>query len=247
LEGASFFSKSLDFETAVDYYRQKQKTINIMDIFSFVIITSLVFIALINFGLPVYFNAIKDAEVEEFIASSSSRNTILSSIVLPLCIGLSFAYMAAEIAACGGWINSRMILGFFAGILFCIMLIRVIPSLIKCRSKVVISAALLVSFLIALSSIFLMVGLNSWDSIDHYHHPIYKAVDMQWVNMIITFLGKTFPMEDYPIIHIETRVYSPEHSFLQTFTLVSEMTYTVVIITSLYAIVKDSVKKTENQ
>jgi len=54
-------------------------------------------------------------------------------------------------------------------------------------------------------------------------------------------------MEDYPIIHIETRVYSPEHSFLQTFTLVSEMTYTVVIITSLYAIVKDSVKKTENQ
>lgn len=247
MKGANFFSKSLDFETAVDYYRQKQKTINIMDIFSFVIITSLVFIALINFGLPVYFNAVKDAEVKEFIASSSSRNTILSSIVLPLCIGLSFAYMAAETAACGGWINPGMSLGLFAGILFCIMLIRVIPSLIKCKSKIVIGAALLVSFMIALSSIFLTVGLNSWDNVDHYHHPIYKAVDMQWVNMIIAFLGRTFPMEEYPIIHIDTRVYSPEHSFLQTFTLISEIAYTVVGITSLYAVVKDSIKRAKNQ
>lgn len=136
-----------------------------MNTLSFVIITSLVFIALINFGLPVYYKATKDAEVKDFIESSSSRNTIFLSLILPLFIGLS----------------------------------------------------------------------------------IYKAVDVQWVNSVIAFIGNIFPMEDYPVIHSESRIYSPEHSFLQTFTLVSEIAYTVVGITSLYALVKDSIKRAKNQ
>ena len=218
-----------------------------MNTLSFVIITSLVFIALINFGLPVYYKATKDAEVKDFIESSSSRNTILLSLVLPLFIGLSFAYMAAKTAACSGWVNAGLVLGMIAGILFSIMLIRLIPKLIQYKSKIVIGGALAISFLLALSSIFLMVGLNSWDSLDGYHHPIYKAVDMQWVNSVIAFIGNIFPMEDYPVIHSESRIYSPEHSFLQTFTLVSEIAYTVVGITSLYGLVKDSIKRAKNQ
>jgi hypothetical protein len=218
-----------------------------MNTLSFVIITSLVFVALINFGLPVYYKATKDAEVKDFIEPSSLRNTILLSLVLLLFIGLSFAYMSAETAACSGWVNPGLALGMIAGILFSIILIKLIPKLIQYKSKIVIGGTLVISFLLALSSIFLMVGLNSWDSLDEYNHPIYKAVDMQWVNSVIAFIGNIFPMEDYPVIHMESRVYSPEHSFLQTFTLVSEMAYTVVGLTSLYATVKESIKRTKDQ
>jgi len=218
-----------------------------MNILSFVIITSLVIIALISFGLPAYFEASKDVEVKAIITSSSSRNTILFSLVLPLCIGLSFGYMAAETAACGGWINPGLALGMIAGIIFSIVLIKLIPKLIQCRSKIVIGSSLLISFLLALSTIFLTIGLNSWDELDFYHHPIYRPIDIQWVNSVIGFIGRIFPMEDYPVIELENKVYSPEYSFVQTFSTVSEIAYTAVMVASLYGVIKDNIKRTKNQ
>jgi len=218
-----------------------------MNILSFVIITSLVIVALISFGLPAYYESTKDVEVKAIMTSSSSRNTILFSLVLPLCIGLSFAYMAAETAACGGWINPGLALGMIAGIVFSIVLIKLIPKLMQCKSKVVIGSSLLISFLLALSTIFLTIGLNSWDELDFYHHPIYRPIDIQWVNSIIGFIGRIFPMEDYPVIELENKVYSPEYSFVQTFSTVSEIAYTVVMVTSLYGVIKDNIKRTKNQ
>jgi hypothetical protein len=93
-----------------------------------------------------------------------------------------------------------------------------------------------VSLLIAISSFFFYPALSNFNEVDSFHHPIYLAVDNGFVNSVISYLGDVFPMQDYPISSTDTEVYSPEHSFLESFTTASNFSYAVVGIVSVVAI-----------
>ena len=214
-----------------------------MAILIYVIVISLVIVALIQFGLPAYYRANQKLEGVKTLDSSSSLRTIILALILPLSIGFSFAFMAAKIAACGGWLNPGFIIGLVAGIVLSIILIQLIPRVFKAESKVIVGGALVVSLMIALSSFLYSPALDNFNSVDAYHHPIYEPVGTEVVNSVISFLGNAFPMEDYPVIHTDNTIYSPESSFINTFANITNLCYLIVSFISLYAIVTGPYKR----
>ena len=208
-------------------------------------IGSIAILAIVGLGNPVY--SIAKRKSKDGMSKLSSLRTIVLSLTIPLFAGLSFACMAAKVAACSGWVNPGFIWGLIAGIVCFLLLIYLIPNLYQCESKLVIGVSSLIICLLSVSSIFISTGLNSWDSVDYYHHPIYVPIDTEWVNTVIAFVGRMFPMEDYPVISIETTIYSPESSFLWAFILLTEIAYGVVAITSIIAVRKSISKSSKKR
>lgn len=207
-----------------------------MNVLIYVIIVSIVIIALIQFGLPVLFRAKKKLEETKTISKVSSIWTITLSLTLPILIGLAFGFMSASVAACLGWLNYGFGFGLFSGIALCIALLYQLPTLYKIRSSKALLGAMGVSLLIAISSFFFYPALSNFNEVDSFHHPIYLAVDNGFVNSVISYLGDIFPMQDYPISSTDTEIYSPERSFLESFTTASNFSYAVVGIVSVVAI-----------
>ena len=104
-----------------------------------------------------------------------------------------------------------------------------------------------VSLLIAISSFFFYPALSNYNAVDSFHHPIYLAVDNGFANSVISYLGDVFPMQDYPISSTDTEIYSPEHSFLETFTTASNFSYAVVGILSIFAVFGGKTKENKRK
>ena len=137
-----------------------------MNVLIYVIIVSIVIIALIQFGLPVLFRAKKKLEETKTISKVSSIWTITLSLTLPILIGLAFGFMSASFAACLGWLNYGFGFGLFSGIALCIALLYQLPTLYKIRSSKALLGAMSVSLLIAISSLFFYPALSNYDGVD---------------------------------------------------------------------------------
>ena len=207
-----------------------------------VMFLSLIVVFLIHFRIPECFG-VGWSDSKKAISYSRTR-TILLAIFLPILIGFSIAYTPAKIAACSGWVNPWFGLGLFCGVNLCCILATRINLITKEKSYLVIGFSISISFILCLLLLALTPGLSSFEELDFHHHPIFIPVNSSWVNSVIDFLSKSFPMEDFPVIRLEKKIYSPEYSFINAFVDVSCFVYLIVIVVSLYGIIRDKMLQT---
>ena len=171
---------------------------------------------------------------------------VIGFFFLLAVFSLIWACVAARTAACSGWFNPSVPIGLILSIVIVYIIFKSFSKILWNYKIVTLVISLCFAVLLTAFSSFISPALHNFTEVDEYHHPVFVPVNNEWINALIVQLGKIFPMSDnYPVIHLERRIYSPESSFIFTFTMVFQALCSIVgIIMAIFLCVEYEMKKT---
>ena len=171
---------------------------------------------------------------------------VIGFFFLLAVFSLIWACVAARTAACSGWLNPSVSIGLILSVFILYLIYKSFSKILWNYKIVTLVISLCFAVLLTAFSSFISPALHNFVEVDEYHHPVFVPVNNEWINALIVQLGKMFPMSDnYPVIHLERRIYSPESSFIFTFTMVFQALCSIVgIIMAIFLCVEHEMKKT---
>ncbi len=170
---------------------------------------------------------------------------VIGFFFLLAVFSLIWACVAARTVACSGWLNPSVPIGSILSIVIVYIIFKSFLKILWNYKIATLVISLCIVVLLTVFSSFISPALHNFVEVDEYHHPVFVPVNNEWINALIVQLGKMFPMSDnYPVIHLERRIYSPESSFIFTFTMVFQVLCSIVgIIMAIFLCVEYDMKR----